>query len=64
MSAEMNSGIYVALEAVVVFALAIFFGIKELRNLRRFDRERAARNNAAAESEQAGEETRQTGAAS
>jgi hypothetical protein len=49
MSAQFNSGIYVLVEAVVVFGLALVFGIRELRNLRRFDREREARNNAEAE---------------
>ncbi len=49
MSAAWNSGIYVAVEAVLVLAFALFFGIRELKNLRRFDRERELRNKAEAE---------------
>lgn len=67
MSAETNSGIFVALEAAFVIALALVFGIKEFRNLRRFDRERAARNKAEAEARrrtQAGEHVSPPGAAS
>lgn len=35
------------IEALLVFGLALVFGLRELRNLRRYDRERAARAKAA-----------------
>lgn len=53
--AALNSGIYVFLEALVVIVLALVIGIKELRNLRRYDRERAARNEAEAKARQDGQ---------
>jgi hypothetical protein len=48
----MSSGVIIFLEVSLVLGLALVFGVRELRNLRRYDRERAARNKAAAESEQ------------
>lgn len=40
----MNSGVIIFFEITLVLGLALVFGIRELRNLRRYDRERAARN--------------------
>lgn len=37
----MSSGLIIFLELLLVLGLALFFGIRELRNLRRYDRERA-----------------------
>ena len=37
----MSSGLIIFLELSLVLGLALFFGIRELRNLRRYDRERA-----------------------
>lgn len=53
--AEFNSGIYVLIEAAVVIGLALVIGVKELRNLRRYDRERAARNKAKADGAEDGQ---------
>jgi hypothetical protein len=39
-----SSGVIIFLEISLVLGLALFFGIRELRNLRRYDRERAARS--------------------
>jgi hypothetical protein len=44
-----SSGVIIFLEILLVLGLALVFGVRELRNLRRFDRERAARNKADAE---------------
>ena len=40
----MSSGVIIFLEISLVLGLALFFGIRELVNLRRYDRERAAKN--------------------
>jgi len=40
----MSSGYIILFELVLVLGLALVFGVRELRNLRRFDRERAERN--------------------
>lgn len=45
----MSSGVIIFLEISLVLGLCLVFGIRELRNLRRYDRERAARNKAEAE---------------
>lgn len=37
----MSSGLIILLELGLILGLALFFGIRELRNLRRYDRERA-----------------------
>lgn len=39
----MSSGIIILFELSLVLGLALVFGVRELRNLRRYDRERAAR---------------------
>lgn len=39
----MSSGVIVFLEIAVVLGLALVFGVRELRNLRRYDRERDER---------------------
>ncbi len=44
----MSSGVIIFLEISLVLGLALFFGFRELRNLRRYDRERAAREKEAA----------------
>lgn len=44
----MSSGVIVFLEITLVLGLALVFGVRELRNLRRYDRERAERNRAEA----------------
>jgi hypothetical protein len=44
-----SSGVIIFLEITLVLGFALFFGIRELRNLRRYDRERDARNRAEAE---------------
>ncbi|WP_187972603.1 hypothetical protein [Aquibium microcysteis] len=44
----MSSGYIILFELVLVLGLALVFGVRELRNLRRFDRERAERNRQAA----------------
>ncbi|MDN2581100.1 hypothetical protein [Aquibium sp. ELW1220] len=44
----MSSGYIILFELVLVLGLALVFGVRELRNLRRFDRERAERNRLAA----------------
>ncbi|NMG41848.1 hypothetical protein GRZ55_21690 [Chelativorans sp. ZYF759] len=36
----MSSGLIIFLELSLVLGLALFFGIRELRNLRRYDRDR------------------------
>ncbi|MCG6113928.1 MAG: hypothetical protein MEQ84_01910 [Mesorhizobium sp.] len=45
----MSSGLIILLELGLILGVALFFGIRELRNLRRYDRERAekARRDAA-----------------
>ena len=43
----MSSGWIIFGELTLVFGVSAFFGIKEIRNLRRFNRERAERNAAA-----------------
>lgn len=45
----MSSGVIVFLELALVLGFALVFGIRELRNLRRFDRERAEKARRAAE---------------
>ncbi|MDP3896702.1 MAG: hypothetical protein Q8Q62_08500 [Mesorhizobium sp.] len=45
----MSSGIIILLELTLVLGFALIFGVREIVNLRRFDRERAARNKAQAE---------------
>ena len=45
----MSSGVIIFLEISLVLGFALVFGVREIRNLRRYDRERAARNNADAE---------------
>ncbi len=45
----MSSGIIVLLEVTLVLGVALVFGVRELRNLRRYDRERAEKARAAAE---------------
>ena len=45
----MTSGVIVFLELSLVLGLALVFGVREFRNLRRYDRERAARNREEAE---------------
>jgi hypothetical protein len=37
----MSSGVIVFLELALVLGFALFFGIREIRNLKRYDRERA-----------------------
>lgn len=49
----MSSGVIIFLEISLVLGLALFFGFRELRNLRRYDRERAAREKDAASAEPA-----------
>lgn len=39
----MSSGYIILFELVLVLGLALVFGVRELRNLRRYDRERAER---------------------
>lgn len=46
----MSSGVIIFLEISLVLGLCLVFGVRELRNLRRYDRERAARNKAEADS--------------
>lgn len=45
----MSSGLIVFFEISLVLGLALVFGVREIVNLRRYDRERAARNKAEAE---------------
>jgi hypothetical protein len=45
----MSSGVIIFFEISLVLGLALVFGVRELRNLRKYDRERAARNKAEAE---------------
>lgn len=45
----MSSGVIILLEITLVLGLCLVFGVRELRNLRRYDRERAERNRAEAE---------------
>lgn len=40
----MSSGVIIFFEISLVLGLALVFGVRELRNLRRFDRERAAKS--------------------
>jgi len=44
-----SSGVIVFLELSLVLGLALVFGVREFRNLRRYDREREARNRQEAE---------------
>jgi len=39
----MSSGLIVFVELSLVLGLALFFGVREIRNLRRYNRERAAK---------------------
>jgi hypothetical protein len=39
----MTSGLIVFLELALVLGFALVFGIREMRNMRRYDRDRAAR---------------------
>lgn len=52
----MSSGYIILFELVLVLGLALVFGVRELRNLRRFDRERAERNRLATGQADGGEE--------
>ncbi len=45
----MSSGLIIFFEISLVLGFALFFGVREIFNLRRYDRERAARNKAQAE---------------
>ena len=45
----MSSGVIIFLEISLVLGLCLVFGVRELRNLRRYDRERAERNKAEAD---------------
>ncbi len=45
----MSSGFIILFEVALVLGLALVFGVRELRNLRKFDRERAARAKVEAE---------------
>ena len=47
----MSSGYIILFELVLVLGLALVFGVRELRNLRRYDRERAERTRLANEAE-------------
>lgn len=47
----MSSGYIILFELVLVLGLALVFGVRELRNLRRYDRERAERARLANEEE-------------
>lgn len=40
----MSSGVIIFLEITLVLGFALVFGVREIINLRRFDRERAAKN--------------------
>jgi Tfp pilus assembly protein PilX len=51
-----NSGVIIFLELTLVLGLALFFGVRELRNMRRYDRERAERARAAQQAETAAAE--------
>ncbi len=42
----MSSGVIIFFEISLVLGLALVFGVREIVNLRRFDRERAAKNKA------------------
>lgn len=42
----MSSGVIIFLEISLVLGVAIIFGLREVANMRRYDRERAARNEA------------------
>lgn len=42
----MSSGVIIFLEIALVLGFALVFGVREIVNLRRFDRERAAKNRA------------------
>ncbi len=45
----MSSGVIIFLEISLVLGLALVFGVREVLNMRRYDRERAARSKAEAE---------------
>ena len=45
----MSSGIIIFFEISLVLGFALVFGVREIINLRRYDRERAERNKAEAE---------------
>ncbi|WP_155256473.1 hypothetical protein [Mesorhizobium loti] len=45
----MSSGIIIFFEISLVLGFAMLFGVREIFNMRRYDRERAARNKADAE---------------
>ena len=47
----MSSGIIILLELTLVLGFTLVFGNRELRNLRRYERERTARNTAAAKND-------------
>ncbi|MBL8584171.1 MAG: hypothetical protein JNL61_18345 [Rhizobiaceae bacterium] len=40
----MSSGVIIFLEITLVLGFALVFGVREISNLRKFDRERAERN--------------------
>jgi Tfp pilus assembly protein PilX len=48
-----SSGVIIFLELTLVLGLALFVGVRELRNMRRYDRERAERARAARDAEAA-----------
>ena len=45
----MSSGIIIFLEISLVLGLALVFGVREIVNLRKYDRERDAKNKAEAD---------------
>ncbi len=45
----MSSGLIIFFEISLVLGFALLFGVREVVNMRRYDRERAARNKADAE---------------
>lgn len=53
----MSSGYIILFELLLVLGLALVFGVRELRNLRRYDRERAERARLANEAENKRPET-------
>ncbi|MFN3549162.1 MAG: hypothetical protein ACK4U0_16875 [Mesorhizobium sp.] len=53
----MSSGYIILFELVLVLGLALVFGVRELRNLRRYERERIERARLASEAERKRAET-------
>lgn len=60
----MSSGVIIFLEISLVLGLALFFGVREIRNMRRYDRERAERNRTEAAKAKPPEEPNRPDAAS